>query len=348
MIRKKPIIAIVGSIRENTVDKGNEGEARMACRELGQRLAEKGLGIAVYSSDLQFIEPHLVAGYVASGKAKKESIICYYPQGQCLKFSEMAKDDSIFRRVIDSSTDWEISYYRSLANVNGVLILGGGYSTLITGLIALSMEIPTVSISHFGGEAKKIWKHIASKPGLIEEEDVQAMATWTSRSAEECVNSLLRQHKRLKKKISREQNLSRNLVAGTFLLGCLIFTILGLSLTVLGWLYTAIVMSGLCISGGAGATIRLLTPDAPSSNISTSAILGVAAGFISSLLYLIPHLAGESSFIVQKELIVPATRIQYLSAIVVAFLAGLAFDFFIERLLEKARERTKDIVTSAA
>jgi len=111
MIGKKPIIAIVGSIREDTVDQGSEDEARAACRELGQKLAEKGLRIAVYSSDPQFIEPYFVAGYVAFGKAKKDSIVCYYPQGQSLNFPEMTKDDSFFRRVIDSNTDWEISYY---------------------------------------------------------------------------------------------------------------------------------------------------------------------------------------------------------------------------------------------
>jgi len=219
---------------------------------------------------------------------------------------------------------------------------------LITGHIALSRELPTVSIGHFGGQARRIWEHIASKPGLIEDEDVQAMAAWTSRSAEDCVNSLLGQRKRLKEKLKAERNLRKNLAAGAFLLGCLIFAILGLTLTAPGWLFTTIVISGLCISGGAGATIRLLTPGAPSSRILTSAILGIAAGFLFSLLYLIPHLAGESSFIVQKETIEPATRIQYLSAIVVAFLAGLAFDFSIERLLERARERTTDIAGSAS
>ena len=211
MIRKKPIIAIVGSIRKgDTINKGMEDAAKLACQELGHKLSDEGFCIAVYSSNPQFIEPHVVSGYVASGKAEKASIVCYYPQGQRLDFDEMKKDDSLFKRVIDSNEDWEISYYRSLAAVDGVLILGGGHSTLITGHIALSRELPTVSIAHFGGEAKKIWGHISSKPGVIEEDDVQAMAAWSSRSAEECVKSLAKQRKRLKDKLKAKKKLEKN------------------------------------------------------------------------------------------------------------------------------------------
>ena len=158
MNKKKPIIAIVGSIREGTVDEGREEDARKACEELGKKLAEKGFRIVVYSSDSQFIEPYIVKGYVASQKAEKNSILCYHPQWQKIDFPEMKENSSLFKEKADPNKDWEISYYKSLAEVDGALILGGGYSTLITGHILLSRQLPIVSIAQFGGKAKEIWK----------------------------------------------------------------------------------------------------------------------------------------------------------------------------------------------
>lgn len=141
----------------------------------------------------------------------------------------------------------------------------------------------------------------------------------------------------------------------------LMFT-LGLVIEPSGKAYTAITVLGLCIAGAMGATVRMLAPGAPQSRIGTTPVLGAVVGLIFSLLYLLPQLIGDAGFLIPtvappaaldaggaKE--DPATaaraagavRVQYLAAILVAVLAGLAFDYAFEQLLKRARERTDEI-----
>ena len=56
-----------------------------------------------------------------------------------MHFNEMdIPDREYFNEKVDASSDWEVSFYRSLSKVDGLLVLGGGPSTLIAGQIALS------------------------------------------------------------------------------------------------------------------------------------------------------------------------------------------------------------------
>src|SRR5207342_1582998 len=126
---------------------------------LGRELASKGLGIVVYSSDPQFIEADAVRGYVESGDAKPGSIQIRRPrEADGGEFPEVAAHSALFDLRPDSSADWEVSFYRSLFQTDGVLLIGGGRSTLTTGLIALARKIPVVALACFGGNAAKVWE----------------------------------------------------------------------------------------------------------------------------------------------------------------------------------------------
>ena len=63
--------AIVGSIDTSRpeLDLKDADKAAPVLREVGRALAEKGVGIVVYSGDATFIEPQVVAGYIQSGNA---------------------------------------------------------------------------------------------------------------------------------------------------------------------------------------------------------------------------------------------------------------------------------------
>ena len=106
----QPSIAIVGSARKEIVG-DKEQEVRKACRDVGEALAQAGWRLVVYSSDDQFIEPEVVAGYVASGVVQDESIICCYPQKARLQFPEMETNGILFRGEPDASGDWETSFW---------------------------------------------------------------------------------------------------------------------------------------------------------------------------------------------------------------------------------------------
>jgi hypothetical protein len=372
----RPIIAIVGSARSEILpDQEKEKAARKACNELGQKLAAAGWRIAVYSSNNAFIEPDVVTGYVAAGAAGKNSIVCYYPQEASVNFPEMEehKDKEYFDQIVDPSSDWEVSFYRSLAKVDGIVLLGGGASTLIAGNIALSRDLAIIAVARFGGASLRFWQQqLPSKPAFIEEYDINIMGRWTAKSATELVKSLSDQYKRRQSRLSaaetelqglkdkaqkwdelsteKKEDKARTYLALGFLIVFIVFLIVGLITDPPARLYSLLTIVGLCFAGGMGATIRMLTPGAPTSRKWVATVLGITVGLVFSLLYLIPQLIQNSGFLIPvpgNTGITTATRVQYISSLIVAFLAGLGFDFAVDQLLRRAQQSGDEIIDSS-
>src|SRR6187549_2045962 len=124
------IIAIVGSARKELMN-DKENNARKAAQEIGNELAKAGWKIAVYGSNEDFIEYDVVIGYVSSGVNNPKSIACYYPKGAQVKFEAMNSNPEYFERKPDTSQDWEVSFYRSLRDMDAILLFGGASSTFI-------------------------------------------------------------------------------------------------------------------------------------------------------------------------------------------------------------------------
>jgi hypothetical protein len=165
-------------------------------------LAESEHPILVFSSSTDFLEAYVVEGYVQSGKAKEKSIIMLYPRNKDPKihgdFAEQSTQPRLFDPRIDIHPRWEASYYQSLPDVEGLLLLGGGHATLVMGLMALANKTPIVSLATFGGNAEEIWAMMADKP-WIETVDRQEMGrgSWSDDRAPGLVASLARQRAKL-------------------------------------------------------------------------------------------------------------------------------------------------------
>jgi hypothetical protein len=56
-----------------------------------------------------------------------------------------------------------MSFYGSLVQADGVLLVGGGRSSLITGVLALTYRVPVLALQAYGGSGEKIWKALATK-----------------------------------------------------------------------------------------------------------------------------------------------------------------------------------------
>ncbi len=50
-----------------------------------------------------------------------------------------------------------MSFYQSLNEVDGVLLIGGGNSTMIAGLVAMGRGIAMLAAAAFGGKAAEVW-----------------------------------------------------------------------------------------------------------------------------------------------------------------------------------------------
>jgi len=131
---ERSLIAIVGSIDpQRAYDPllDNVDLARQACVDLGRELAIAGCDLIVYSASEGFIEASIVSGYVSSGKAERGSIQVRSPYGgTAANFAEAREHREVFDIHPDSSLDWKVSYYRSLVDTQGILLVGGGRSTV--------------------------------------------------------------------------------------------------------------------------------------------------------------------------------------------------------------------------
>jgi hypothetical protein len=135
-------ISIVGST--NRGDAQTQADARVAAYHLGRALAKAGLPILVYHDDAIFIKAEVVRGYLDSGSAAVNSIEVRCPEKvdennvpNPPPFAKYQGHPS-FMFHPDKHPEWEISFYRSLEEIGGMLVLQGGSSTLIAGLISIN------------------------------------------------------------------------------------------------------------------------------------------------------------------------------------------------------------------
>jgi hypothetical protein len=119
-----PLIAIVGSAdpaRGQPIR--HVQEVTRAPQQFGHELAKAGCRILMCSSAARYIEKDVVAGYVASGKAKPESLQIRYPQVVDAKGAslspEHSSNDSLFERHQDTHPHWMVSFYSPLRKVDG-------------------------------------------------------------------------------------------------------------------------------------------------------------------------------------------------------------------------------------
>lgn len=367
LFENSQIIAISGSILTDKWPQKKQDEAKLACEQIGKELAKANWKLAVYTSDPMFIELPVIAGYLNSGYAKPKSIICYYPRGVEMNFPKANGVSDIYAIILDQSNDWQVSFFRSLTKVKAILLLGGGATTLTAGQLSITRGICLLSIAHFGGAAAQIWENLKLEiNSVFDEEDIQTMAAiWDDNSAANCINSLNRQYQAslnrqaakdktdndIKGKASKWDNYvdehkndrNNSVIALCFLILFLFFFIAGLVTDISGFIYPIISVLGICFAGGVGSTVRVLTPNQPKVEKMAIPVLGITVGFFFSILFIIPQLVQNAGFLIPQpktisNTIINSLRVQYISAIVVSFLAGLAFDNSIKQLLKRGTE----------
>ena len=136
-----PLIAIVGSYnpdRKEELGLRNLDQAAQASEDLGRELAKQGYRIVVYTGNTHSMEIDLVRGYLSQKDVAPGSIqVLFAQQNPQPQFIEEAGNEDKFDFRPDVNADWEFSFYQSLAKVDGMLILGGGPSALIAGLVII-------------------------------------------------------------------------------------------------------------------------------------------------------------------------------------------------------------------
>jgi len=339
----EPIIAIVGNVKADP-----NGPA--AAEALGRELATAGLRILVYSSSAEFLEGDIVRGYVASRLAARRSVQVRYPlHGQKPAFPEQETNSEVFDWRPDHSQDWEMSFYRSLYEVDGILLMGGGDSTMIAGLVAMGHGIAMLSLAKFGGKAAKVWEALQPGRDLPSADEISLMARpgWTDNEAAECVGVLRNQISRRVEREKQRRLEERRRETSITLHACfalLLFLLAVVTIpTAWAWQLSQIItiwllfMSPL-LAGVAGSTIRLVfdlrqgaAPMTSQSAITTAA-LGFIAGGVAGLLFItaqvttVPPTSGQIVSIEQARRLVPF-------GVLIGFIAGLTLDAVFRKLI---------------
>ncbi len=333
-----PVVAIVGNLKTST-------EASVAAKDLGRALAKSGFRILVYSSGADFLEVPIVEGYIDSQVAKPRSIQVRYPlHGQKPAFREQQTHEQVFDWRPDRSLDWEISFYHSLSEVDGILLLGGGDSTMIAGVVAMGHRMAIVALAAFGGEAAKVWEALQPGRDLPSADEISLMGRpWSSDLADEVVQTLTNQlsrpadeeQQRRLEELRAETSIKWHAIVAVvlFLLAMICVPLAwGSSLDLSGALWLLFFSPSL--AGVSGSTIRLVfdlhqgaMPLTSRSTITTAA-LGLIAGGVAGLLFI----TAQISIVSQAELVRQASRLVPFG-VAVGFIAGLTLDAVFRKLI---------------
>lgn len=343
-----PIIAIVGNVREDPA-------APDAAEALGRELAKAGMRILVYSSGADFLEGRIVRGYVSARVAPRRSIQVRYPlHSQKPAFAEQSTNGELFDWQPDNRPDWEMSFYQSIGEVDGILLMGGGESTMIAGMVAMGHGIAVMALAAFGGKACRVWEALRPGRDLPSADEVSLMARpgWSDELAAECAKSLRdqinrkaeREHQERLEEMRKETSVTLHALCAltVFVLAVICVPVTwahDLSYIVSIWV---LFMSPL-LAGIAGSTIRLVfdlrqgsVPLSRQSAITTAA-LGLIAGGIAGLLFITAQVTtappapstGGLAQIVSSE----QARKLVPFGVLVGFIAGLTLDAVFRKLI---------------
>lgn len=340
----QPLIAIIGGI-DKTRD---QAAARKAAEELGMELAKRGCRILVYGNEPNFFETYVVKGFLGSGaKIAAGAIEVRYPENITGLFDGEKVGDERFVRV-PLGSQWETTFYPSLGAADGMLLLGGGYTTKVSGLIGAGFRMPIVALAFFGGSAGNVRDHLLQeRQHPAAQDDLNLMGRpWNSESATNCVESLLNQKKRRELEAQAKQAQASEIerkrkLAWLAILGSVAFlaVLIGLASA---WPDEKVSRNFLwmlfgipAIAGLSGAVIRVVYDstkhtEAPIEIMpATSTIaLGFWAGGVAGALFVAAQIVALNSLDKSQ-----ATRL-FPFAVLIGLLTGLTLDKVFPRLIK--------------
>lgn len=335
----RPLIAVVGSADSARGYRppitGGE-TVPLAGEQIGAALANAGCDLMVYSSEAQFIEDSVVTGYLSQGQVRDGSIKVRPPYGDGeTDFPMLADRPEAFEVHVETGDDWEVSFYRSLRDVHGIVLIGGNRSTMVTGLVCLTFGIPVVPVACFGGAARRVWDVMNRVPHHATAQEVSAMgADWTDGLAPRLVRLLLSQRRR-QDAADQAQDRARRSAAWHSALAItvgLLLLCVGLATVPLAYAFdanvpvnlTALIVGALA-TGTAGAITRNTFDHG--EYWARTAALGMSAGAVAFLLFVSAQLAASPGMLAGEG----ARRLLFF-VLTVGFVSGFTFDAVYDRL----------------
>jgi hypothetical protein len=261
-------------------------------------------------------------------------------------FAEQATNSELFDWRPDHAPDWEMSFYQSLGEVQGVVLMGGGPSTLIAGAVARGYQLAILALPGFGGKAEQVWQNLRPGSDLVSSDEISMMARpdWSDELAVECVKAIADQLAR-KAESARQKRMEEirreTSIRGHAVIAGLLFATAFAMVPISTWEHPIpwMVMAALfvcpALAGVSGATIRLVfdlregaVPLSPQSAVTTGA-LGLIAGGVAGLLFITAQMATATepgALSKQAARLVPF-------CFLIGFTAGMTLDAVFRKLI---------------
>ncbi|MDX8028635.1 hypothetical protein SK803_00360 [Lentzea sp. BCCO 10_0856] len=341
----RPSVVISGSgvLDRRYVPELKDGETIPAASEaIGRELALAGFDLVVFSSSENFIERHVVKGYLGALDAEHPgNIVAHTPLDREVDFDVPAHLKHVLKVRTDPASEWEISYYRALFNADSLLLIGGGRATRIAGVMAVARRMPIVAVACFGASAQTVWRTFGGPKNDVTQDDLDVMsAKWSDDSAALLVKSLqgqlARRDEHLRAEEQREKSADRSrTVRG--LVAILSLVLAGLSVVLAAKAQStpeaiAYLFAGPVLAAVFGAIMRDGGEKSP--NIVWTAARGAGAGAGAMLLYVL-----SQQLTAAPVLDVEAVRRFCWFAVLIGLFAGVTVD------LVWARMRNVDVLS---
>jgi hypothetical protein len=310
-------------------------------------LARRGARLLVYGGP--YLEADVVRGFVAANPPNEKSILVWFSSGHAPPpFPEENAQPRLFEHRPETGTDWEAAFYRSLTRADGIILMGGGNATLISGHVALGSRMPILAISTFGGGAAKVWASLSPGDDLPTRDEKSLMANWRPGSAPDLIDALFAQRERKRYTDGAPQPELPILAGVLFLVALAIIPAVWGGNKLAVWMLFIIPV----LAGGAGAAIRPIVDRQRGTLGLTQAILatvtlGCVAGGIAGVLFVTAQLTANPALATAAELVAYAERsLPY--ALGIGFVSGLTSEGVFGKLLGLDTVRVTGIGTTAS
>ena len=283
---------------------------------------------------------------------RARSIQVRYPlHGEKPTFLEQQTHAEVFDWRPEHGQDYKMSFYQSLIDVDGILLMGGGDSTMIAGLVAMGHGIAMLPLAGFGGKATAVWESLRPGRDLPTADEISLMArpSWSEDDAADYAKALKDQIARKAERLRAErlEQLRQETSVALHAVFALVLFLLAMGSVGLAWsntLSAGIAMALLFVSpllaGVSGSTVRLIFDLRQGAALLTrqstitTAALGLIAGGVAGLLFVTaqvttaaaPSEPGQIVSTEQARRLVPFT-------VLIGFVAGLTLDAVFRKLI---------------
>lgn len=306
-----------------------------ACRQIGAKLAESGIGIVIGSERPRYADRHVLDGFAETGKLQPVVLIRADKEETTVIDGYAGSKISLTSRRV---TSWLAGRVPLLLKADAVLVIGGGERSASTAFMAVALEKPVLAVGSFGGSGEELSKEFEPyyrNLGQVSE-DIDALTrTWSKGNAKLVVDALKELVARGVFRTKPRQPLG--IYMGLMML-CLATWVAIFNTDRLAYSYSLFIILG--VAGLLGTMLRnnLRMVFDPTARFSWNELLiEVGAGLLLAFALALLYLVGAVTIKGSAEVMFPAGPAEFQRVAVVMTLLGLGGGLMIEQAADRVR-----------